>query len=134
MSEITRLRYENSQLRRTKSQLAEDLDQEKGLVRHLVDTVKNYEKILRLDGSAELANKVESVGKHTKYDESLEILCRSIALLDQECAELSRTVGFMTEKVRKIEKLYEHRKRRITNLNMRIERLDAVAFGSKVEC
>ena len=128
------LKEENSKLRRTQKRLASDLNDEKLLVRNLMGTIKNYEKLLRLEGQSCAQEMDSSSNQHGRRNDSWGILCRSIGLVDDECLELTRTVAAMLEKVSKLEKIYENRSRKIANLNMRIERLDTIAFGQKVDC
>lgn len=98
-------------------------------------TIKNYEKLLRLEGqSSKEQEGKDSMNEHTKRQDSWGVLCSSIVLLEEECLELTRTVTCMLEKCTKAEKLYENRAKKICNLNMRIERLDTVVFGQKIDC
>ena len=132
---LSDIRHENSELRRTQVELAKDLDDERLLVRNLMGTIKNYEKLLRLEGqSSKEQDERASINEHTKRHDSWGVLCSSIVLLEEECLELTRTVACMLEKCTKAEKLYENRSKKICNLNMRIERLDAVVFGQKIDC
>lgn len=128
------LKDENSELRRIQEQLSSDLKDEKQLVRNLMGTIKNYEKLLRLEGQSFKQSDEERQSEHMERQDSWGLLSRSIVLLDEECLELTRTITCMQEKVTKYEKLFENRSKKICNLNMRIERLDAIAFGQKVEC
>lgn len=132
---LTDIRLENSELRRSQVELAKDLDDERLLVRNLMGTIKNYEKLLRLEGqSSKEQEGKDSMNEHTKRQDSWGVLCSSIVLLEEECLELTRTVTCMLEKCTKAEKLYENRAKKICNLNMRIERLDTVVFGQKIDC
>ena len=132
------LEQENTALKRSQVQLASDLKEEKILVRNLLGTIKNYERLLRLeqlDGPSGVPEKDDEViDKHTKRHDSWSILCSSIVLLDEECAELTRTVARLLEKCKKFEKLSENSAKKICNLNMRIERLDAIICGQKIDC
>ena len=129
------LKQENNDLRRTQVQLASDLKEEKLLVYNLMGTIKNYEKLLRLEGqSCGQERDTVLMNEHSKRQDSWGVLCSSIALLDEECTELTRTVTRMLEKFKKSEKLYENRSKKICNLNMRIERLDSIVFGQKIDC
>ena len=132
---LTDIRQENSELRRSQVKLAKDLDDERLLVRNLMGTIKNYEKLLRLEGQSSKGQEGrDSMNEHTKRQDSWGVLCSSIVLLEEECLELTRTVTCMLEKCTKAEKLYENRAKKIWNLNTRIERLDAVTFGQKIDC
>lgn len=132
---LTDIRLENSELRRSQVELAKDLDDERLLVCNLMGTIKNYEKLLRLEGqSSKEQEGKDSMNEHTKRQDSWGVLCSSIVLLEEECLELTRTVTCMLEKCTKAEKLYENRAKKICNLNMRIERLDTVVFGQKIDC
>lgn len=135
MAEVAKLRQENCELRRTKVQLASDLQEEKGLVHNLLGTIKNYEKILRLEESPHCREReADLTDERWKKHDSWGFLYRSIILLDEESSEMAKIVASMHEKVGEIEKLYEHKERKVSNLNMRLERLDAIAFGRKTEC
>jgi hypothetical protein len=128
------LKQENSELRRTQVQLASDLQEEKLLVHNLMGTIKNYEKLLRLEGQSCRQEDAVLMNEHTKRHDSWGVLCSSIVLLDEEYLELTTTVACLLGQCTKFEKLHENRSKKICNLNMRIERLDAIVFGQKVEC
>lgn len=138
MAVTTRLLHdENCELKRTKEQLACDLAEEKLLVRNLMGTIKNYEKILRLEGSPSFSERTTGdlvMDKRLKQPDTWGILYRSIVLLDEENSDMKRTVACMLEKVRKIEKLYQYREHKVSHLNKRLQRLEAIAFGQKTEC
>lgn len=132
MAEITKLRDENCKLKRTQVRLVEDLDEEKGLVHNLMGTIKNYEKILRLEATPRCSP--SEPDEYFKRHDTWGILYRSIVLLDDEASEMARTVAYMLEKVNRMEKLCENRERKIVGIDMRIERLEAIAFGRKINC
>lgn len=136
MAETTQLHVENCELKRTKEQLACDLEEEKLLVRNLMGTIKNYEKILRLEGSSSFVQSStdDLMDKRLKQPGAWGILYRSIVLLDEESTEMKRTVAYLLEKVTKIEKLYHYKEHKISHLNKRLQRLEAIAFGQKTEC
>jgi hypothetical protein len=132
---LNELKQANSHLRRTQVQLANDLEDEKLLVRNLMGTIKNYEKLLRSEReSCGQEEDTVLVNEHSKRQDSWGILCSSIVLLDEECMELTRTVTRMLEECAKYEKLHEYRSKKLCQLNMRIERLDSIVFGQKIEC
>ena len=131
---LSELKQANSELRRTQVQLTSDLKEEKNLVRNLMGTIKNYEKLLRLEGQRKEEKETVLINEHTKRQDSWGVLCSSILLLDEEYLELKRTVACLLEKCTKFEKIYENKSKKMCNLNMRIERLDAIVFGQKVDC
>ena len=133
---LNELKEANSHLQRTQVQLANDLEDEKLLVRNLMGTIKNYEKLLRSEGQVSYGQDQDTVlvNEHSKREDSWGILCSSIVLLDEECMELTRTVARMLEECAKCEKLHEYKSKKICHLNMRIERLDSIVFGQKIDC
>lgn len=129
------IKQENSELRRSQAQLTNDLKDEKRLVRNLMATIKNYEKILRLEGQS-CREETENIlsNSHTRRNDSWGVLYSSLILIDEEYLELTTTVASMLEKGAKLERLHENRTKKICKLNMRIERLDAIVFGPEVDC